>query len=95
MTAVEVLRAVSLLVWVALLGVLWKPARNVIKLGTQARPLDMVMSSVWLLCLNRVTFTVVSQYAPDDDGALAFCYAFAFAGGLHMLLMCSLAKHRG
>lgn len=95
MSAGDLLRVAGGLVWFGLLIYLWKPARAAMAGTSQARSSELVMSAVWLLCLNRLTFTLVSLLAPGDQDALAFCHVFALAGGCYMFFMCSLARRRG
>jgi len=95
MTAAEIFRGLSGVVWVALLFYLWRPARRAWSSQQEARGRDLIMSAVWLLCLNRLTFTVVGQFDARDQDALAFCHAFALLAGCYMLFMCSLARRRG
>jgi hypothetical protein len=93
MSGIDFFRLLSGAMWMVLLIYLWKPARAATK--GNATSAELVMSAVWLLCLNRMTFTLVSFFANGDAQALVFCHAFALVGAVYMFLMCSLARRRG
>jgi hypothetical protein len=88
------IRGLTGILWLVLLVYLWKPFRRVVKADGSASSSDLIMSAVWLLCLNRETFTLVGQFMPGDEAALSLCYGFALFAGLYMLFMCSLARRR-
>lgn len=81
----EALRVINLVVWIILVILLRKPMLKATWQGG-ASPMDKVLAAVWWLSLNRICFVMVSQYTPDEDAARAFCYAFATAGGIAMLV---------
>jgi len=92
MNSVEVMRVLTSLLWMALLVYLWKPFRKSLRLGSAAQPSERVMSAVWLLCLNRLTYSATQTFAPGDNDALLVCQVFAFAAGLYMLIVCSTVR---
>jgi len=80
---IEIVRAVNIITWVCLLWLLMPSMyRSVWK--SSATHLDRVLTAVWFLSLNRVTFSLASQFVPGEQTALAFNYAFATLGGLAM-----------
>ena len=92
MSSVEVMRVLTSLLWVALLVYLWKPFRKSVREGTAASPSDRIMSAVWLLCLNRLTYSATQTFAPGDKDALLLCQVFALIAGLYMLGVCSTVR---
>lgn len=95
MSGADLLRIAGGCMWFALLVYLWKPARSAMAGTGKARSAELVMSAVWLLCLNRLTFTMVTLLAPGDQQALGLCHVFALGGAAYMFFMCSLARRRG
>ena len=57
-----------------------------------ASAVEKILAVVWWLAFNRVCFVSVSQITPDEGTALSFCYIFATAGGLAMLVVAREAR---
>ena len=70
MNSVEVMRVLTSFLWIALLIYLWKPFRTALREGAAAAPSERVMSAVWVLCLNRLTYSATQTFAPGDSDAL-------------------------
>lgn len=88
---IDILRAINAIVWVAVLVSLFRPMKRAVWTGG-ASPIEKILAVVWWLAFNRVCFVSVSQITPDEGAALAFCYIFATAGGLAMLIVAREAR---
>lgn len=88
---IEALRLINAVVWVALLVSLFAPMKKAVWSGG-ATPVERVLAVVWWLAFNRMCFVSVSQYTPDAEALLAFCYLFATAGGVAMLIVARSAR---
>lgn len=80
---IEVVRAINVVTWLVLLMMLFPSMWRAVWRG-KASGLDRVLAAVWFLSLNRVTFSLASQFAAGEQAALAFNYVFATMGGLAM-----------
>ncbi|WP_454280601.1 hypothetical protein [Sphingomonas sp. Marseille-Q8236] len=88
---IEALRAINAIVWIVVLAALFRPMKRAVWTGG-ASPSQKILAVVWWLAFNRVCFACVSQYTPDEWAALAFCYIFATAGGIAMLIVARSAQ---
>lgn len=80
---IEIVRAANVIAWIVLVLML-APSMYRSAWRGGATALDRVLAAVWFLALNRITFSLASQFAQGEEAALAFNYVFATIGGVSM-----------
>jgi hypothetical protein len=88
-------RAITGILWLVIVVNFLKPTYRTMKVAPDLRSYEPVMAATWLLAVNRLTFTGVTQYLPESDDALAICYIFAGFGAALMIFCGSWSRRLG
>lgn len=89
--ALVLLRWANLIVWASVAVYLapsfWR------SMTSQARTLDPIWGAIWFLATNRISFSIITLYAPESWGSI-LCYSFALAGaGMLVILRRTYGRH--